>query len=37
MVAELLDAADDGKIELSGSDHTLFVEVRDVLVGLLRF
>ena len=35
MVAETLDAAEDGMIELSQADRALLRRVRDVLVGLL--
>jgi hypothetical protein len=35
MVAETLDAVDDGKIELSQADRALLERVRDVVVGLL--
>jgi hypothetical protein len=35
MVAETLDDADDGKIELSQADRRLMEQVKDVLVGVL--
>jgi hypothetical protein len=35
MVAETLDGADDGRLELTAHDRALLVRVRGVLIGLL--